>query len=66
MLHYRVQLLQEEVAELSTIISKGSHSTRTLRNAFILLNCDEGGIPEKSLTNNWPVCFVLANAPLNG
>jgi transposase len=30
------------VAELSAIISKGSHSTRTLRNAYILLNCDEG------------------------
>ena len=42
MIHYRVQLLQEEVAELSAIISKGSHSTRTLRNAYILLNCDEG------------------------
>lgn len=34
--------MQSEVAELSAIISKGSHSTRTLRNAYILLNCDEG------------------------
>ena len=34
--------MQEEVAELSAMISKGSHSTRTLRNAYILLNCDEG------------------------
>lgn len=42
MLHYRVQLLPTEVVELSAIISKGSHSTRTLRNAYILLNCDEG------------------------
>jgi transposase len=42
MIHYRVQLLPTEVVELSAIISKGSHSTRTLRNAYILLNCDEG------------------------
>jgi transposase len=34
--------MQAEVAELSAIISKGAHSTRTLRNAYILLNCDEG------------------------
>jgi transposase len=42
MIHYRVHLLPTGVAELSAIISKGLHSTRTLRNAYILLNCDEG------------------------
>lgn len=49
MIHYRVQLMQSEVAELSAIISKGSHSTRTLRNAYILLNCDEGKHASKAI-----------------
>jgi hypothetical protein len=29
------------------IIKKGSHSTQTFRNAYILLNCDEGEFSEK-------------------
>ncbi len=42
MIRYRVMLTEAEVAELSLIISKGAHSTLTFRNAYILLNCDEG------------------------
>jgi transposase len=42
MIRYRIQLAEAEVAELSAIISKGAHSTHTFRNAYILLNCDEG------------------------
>jgi hypothetical protein len=36
-----------EVRELSVIISKGAHSTYTFRNAYILLNCDEGPYGQK-------------------
>jgi transposase len=42
MIRYRVMLTEVEVGELSTIISKGAHSTLTFRNAYIVLNCDEG------------------------
>src|SRR5438128_2499401 len=42
MIHYHIKLTAAEVAELSAIISKGAHSTQTFRNAYILLNCDEG------------------------
>lgn len=47
MIRYRVQLSEEEVAELSAIVSKGAHSTHTFRNAYILLNCDEGAYGQK-------------------
>lgn len=47
MIRYRVMLTEEEVAELSMIISKGAHSTHTFRNAYILLNCDEGVYGQK-------------------
>jgi transposase len=48
MIRYRVQLTEAEVAELSTIICKGAHSTHTFRNAYILLNCDEGAFGQKA------------------
>lgn len=47
MIRYRVMLTGTEVAELSSIISKGAHSTHTFRNAYILLNCDEGAYGQK-------------------
>lgn len=47
MIRYRVMLTEVEVRELSTIISKGAHSTQTFRNAYILLNCDEGAFGQK-------------------
>lgn len=40
-------LTEVEVGELSLIISKGAHSTQTFRNAYILLNCDEGAYGQK-------------------
>lgn len=48
MIRYRVKLTKSEVAELSAIISKGAHSTHTFRNAYILLNCDEGCYSKKA------------------
>lgn len=42
MVRYTIKLTEVEVEELSAIISKGAHSTHTFRNAYILLNCDEG------------------------
>lgn len=47
MIRYRVMLSEGEVAELSAIIGKGAHSTQTFRNAYILLNCDEGPYGQK-------------------
>jgi transposase len=47
MIRYRVMLTKAEVGELSLIISKGAHSTQTFRNAYILLNCDEGAYGQK-------------------
>lgn len=47
MIHYRVKLEETEVAELTALISKGAHSTQTFRNAYILLNCDEGSYGHK-------------------
>jgi len=47
MIHYRIKLTKGEVAELRTIISKGSHTSQTFRVAYILLNCDEGSYSEK-------------------
>jgi hypothetical protein len=47
MIRYRVQLSEAEGSEFSVIISKGAHSTHTFRNAYILLNCDEGAYGQK-------------------
>jgi transposase len=47
MIKYTVKLTKVEVAELNTIINKGSHTSQTFRTAYILLNCDEGKYSEK-------------------
>jgi transposase len=47
MIRYQIKLTEAEVAELSAIVSKGAHSTHTFRNAYILLNCDEGAYGQK-------------------
>jgi len=47
MIRYRIKLTEAEVRELSAIISKGAHSTHSFRNAYILLNCDEGAYDHK-------------------
>lgn len=57
MIRYRVKLTEAEVAELSAIISKGAHSTYTFRNAYILLNCDEGDYGQK--VTNEPLAKML-------
>jgi len=47
MIRYTVKLTKSEVAELMSIINKGSHTSQTFRSAYILLNCDEGRYSEK-------------------
>ncbi len=49
-IRYKVPLTQPERDELKQIIKKASHSTRTFRKAYILLNCDEGDYSDK-ITN---------------
>lgn len=50
MSRYKVTLTQSEREELEAIISKGSHSTQKYRNAYVLLNCDQGEYSDK-ITN---------------
>lgn len=47
MVKYKVTLTKEEREELMTIINKGSHTSQKFRNAYVLLNCDEGKYSEK-------------------
>ena len=47
---YKVGLSKQEREELLAIIKKGKHSLQTYRNAYILLNTDEGEYSEK-ITN---------------
>ena len=47
MIRYTVKLTKIEVAELHSIINKGSHTSHTFRMAYILLNCDEGSYSNK-------------------
>jgi transposase len=44
---YVVTLLKQERDELMDIINKGNHSSQKFRNAYVLLNCDEGAFSEK-------------------
>jgi transposase len=44
---YKVTLSEEERDELMDIINKGSHTSQKFRNAYILLNCDEGQFADK-------------------
>ena len=44
---YKVTLSKEERDELMDIINKGSHTSQKFRNAYILLNCDEGKFSDK-------------------
>ncbi len=54
---YKVTLTKEEREELLTIISKGKHSSQKFRNAYILLNTDEGEYSKKVI--NKQICEVL-------
>lgn len=42
MIKYRVTLSKAEHEELETIVSKGTHPVSKVKNAMILLSCDEG------------------------
>jgi transposase len=57
MIRYKVTLTKEERNELHAIINKGSHSSQKFRNAYILLNVDEGEFAEK--VTNLQVSKVL-------
>jgi transposase len=50
MAKYIIHLTKGERESLMEIINKGSHTSQTFRNAYILLNCDEGKYSEK-ITN---------------
>jgi transposase len=52
MAKYRINLTQDEVRELTSIIKKGSHTAQTYRAAYVLLNCDEGEYSLGKLTND--------------
>jgi transposase len=47
MVRYKVTLTKSEYEKLNSIISKGKHSTQKFRNAYVLLNCDEGEYSNK-------------------
>ena len=47
MVNYKVTLTKEEREELMSVINKGSHTSQKFRNAYVLLNCDEGKYSEK-------------------
>ncbi len=57
MVRYTIKLTKEEVAELETIVNKGSHKSQTYRTAYILLNTDEGAYSKK--VTNERICEVL-------
>lgn len=44
---YKVTLEKLEIEQLTEIIKKGKHKSQTYRNAYILLNTDEGEFSEK-------------------
>lgn len=47
---YTIHLTKSEREDLIAIINKGSHTSKTFRTAYILINCDEGKYSEK-ITN---------------
>ena len=47
MIRYTIKLIKTEVEELQRVINKGSHTSQTSRNAYILLNCDDGKYSDK-------------------
>ncbi len=54
---YKVTLTKAEHDLLNQIIKKGSHKSVKVRNAYILLNCDEGEFSVKQTNKN--ICQVL-------
>lgn len=58
MTSYHVTLTDQERSQLEAIKSKGSHRSRKILNALILLNCDEGDHQPNRSTNE-QVCSIL-------
>lgn len=56
MIKYKVTLTKTERDQLTTIISKGSHSAQQYHNAYILLNCDEGDDTASLVMKKSAVC----------
>jgi len=48
---YRVTLRREERSALETMVQKGSHKSRKVLNALVLLNCDEGRFQTQRVKN---------------
>lgn len=59
MILYTIKLLEEEVAELTQIINKGSHGTQSYRAAYILLNCDKGDFSSDKTIKISEICRIL-------
>ena len=57
MVRYKVTLTKEEQDILLAIINKGTHGSQKFRNAYILLNVDEGEFSSKIV--NRQICEVL-------
>ena len=57
MIKYKVTLTQQERDQLTSMISKGTHTAQEIRNAYILLNVDQS-LAEEKLTNE-EICRVL-------
>jgi transposase len=57
MITYKIELTKEERTMLLEITKKGTHKSRKVRNALILLNCDEG--KHSSKISNKQICEVL-------
>lgn len=57
MIKYKVTLTQQERDQLTSMVSKGTHTAQEIRNAYILLNVDQS-LPEEKLTNE-EICRVL-------
>ena len=47
MVKYKVTLTKDERDELMSVISKGKHTSQKYRNAYVLVNCDEGEYSNK-------------------
>lgn len=54
---YKVTLIKPEREELLGVVKKGKRKAQTIRNALILLNCDEGEFGDKA--KNEDVAKVL-------
>lgn len=49
---YKITLTKQERKELKSITKKGRRNAKTIRNALILLNCDEGSYGKKVISED--------------